>query len=286
MGANSTNWSAKRVSLQMQGHTAVVRFSNPDSGLMDATMEHELLGVVKHLEGMHEVRTVIFTGGQPDVFIRHYDVAELHRRAQGMRQRGLKFTLDRQVPPAPIHEAMAIMSSSRLIFIAALNGSAMGGGFELALACDLRVVQEGEYELGLPEVNLGLLPGAGGTQRLARLLGESRAMELLLFGRVLRPAELVSLGLAHSCVPDALGHALQIAEQLALRPARACAHIKMLVRGARDWPLPYGEGVERTLFCDCMVDEEAQVPMSDVGSQHRSISQAPRGRTLTQHHAE
>lgn len=250
---------------------------------MDPPMERELLELVKRLDSTRNVRTVIFTGGQPDVFIRHYDVAELHRRGQGMRQRGLKFSLERHVPRAPIHEAMAIMASSPLIFIAALNGSAMGGGFELALACDLRVVQEGHYELGLPEVNLGLLPGAGGTQRLARLLGESRAMEMLLLGRVLRPADLVTLGLAQACVPDALAHALGLAEQLALRPARACAHIKTLVRGARDWPLPQGEGIERTLFCDCMVDDEAQAPMSDVGSKQRSISQAPRGFTPTQH---
>lgn len=283
MAADSTDWSGQRVSLQLHGPTAIARFSNPDAGLMDPTMEHELLALVKHLDGARKARTVIFTGGQPDVFIRHYDVAELHRRAQGMRQRGMTFSLQRHVPRSPIHEAMDIMVNSPLIFIAALNGSAMGGGFELALACDMRVVQEGNYELGLPEVNLGLLPGAGGTQRLARLLGESRAMELLLLGCVLRPGELVALGLAQACVPDALAHALGLAEQLALRPARACAHIKTLVRGARDWPLTQGEAIERTLFCDCMVDDEAQSPMNDVGSKHRSISQAPKGLTSTQY---
>lgn len=286
MAANSTNGSAERVSLQLHEKTAVVRFSNPDAGLMDPTMEVELLEVVRRLEDMREVRTVILTGGQADVFIRHYDVAELHRRAQGMRERGLQFSMDRPVPRAPIHEAMAAIASSRLIYVAALNGSAMGGGFELALACDLRVVQEGPYELGLPEVNLGLLPGAGGTQRLARLLGESRAMEFLLLGQVLDPTQMVSLGLAQACVPDALAHALQLAEQLALRPARACSHIKTLVRGARDWPLAYGEGAERTLFCDCMVDEQAQPLMSEVGSQDRSISQPPSGLIPSRHQAE
>ena len=285
MVTHSTDWAGKRVSLQVQGTTAVVRFANPDAGLMDPAMENELLDIVRRVNDMQALRTVVFTGADPGVFIRHYDVAELHRRAQGMRQRGLKFHVDRQVPRAPIHEAMAIMGSSRLIFIAALNGSAMGGGFELALACDLRVVQEGDYELGLPEVNLGLLPGAGGTQRLARLLGESRAMEMLLLGRVLRPEELVPLGLAHACVADALSHALEIAEQLAARPARACAHIKTLVRGARDWPLSQGEAIERTLFCDCMVDDQAQALMSEVGSKRRSISQAPNGPSTDPHPA-
>lgn len=263
------------MSLRLQGHTAIVRCSNPDHGLMDPKMEAELLEVVRYTEFIPELRVVILTGGQPDVFIRHYDVAELHRRSQGMRQRGLKFSQERLVPAALIHELIDTIARSHRIFIAALNGSAMGGGFELALGCDLRVVQSGDYELGLPEVNLGLLPGAGGTQRLARLLGESKAMELLLLGRVLRPSEAVNLGLAQACVDDALSHAKRLAEQLSRRPARACAHIKALVRGARDWPLGTGEAMERTFFCDCMVDDSAQPLMQAVGSHQRSISHIP-----------
>lgn len=244
-------------------------------GLMDPQMEAELFGAIRHVESLPGLRTVILTGSQPDVFIRHYDVAELHRRSQGMRERGMKFSSQRLVPAAPIHELIETIAKSPLVYIAAINGSAMGGGFELALACDLRVVQDGDYELGLPEINLGLLPGAGGTQRLARLLGESRAMEFLLLGRVLQPAQAVELGLAQACVKDALAHAQVLAQQIELRPARACAHIKTLVRGARDWPLERGEGLERTFFCDCMVDAAAQPLMHAVASKQRSISQPP-----------
>lgn len=272
---NIDDWSGQRVSCEAHGQTAIVRFHNADMGLMDATMERELLDVVRLLEGVPALRAVVLTGGQPDVFIRHYDVSALCSRAEIMRKKGLQFSTDRIVPKAPIHDAMELISKSRLLYIAALNGTAMGGGFELALACDLRVVQEGDHELGLPEINLGLLPGAGGTQRLARLLGESRAMEMLILGRVVRPAELVQLGLAQACVKDALAHATMLAEQIALRPERAARHIKALVRGARDWPLPEGEGFERTLFCDCMVDPEAQPLMHQVASHQRSIAAPP-----------
>lgn len=242
---------------------------------MDPDMEKELLETIRRLEEHPGLRTVILTGGLEDVFVRHYDVAELQRRSQGMRKRQMIFTVDRHVPKSAIHEIIDFIEASRLVFIAAVNGTAMGGGFELALACDLRVVQAGDYELGLPEINLGLLPGAGGTQRLTRMIGESRAMEFLLLGTVLNPQEMQQIGLAQACVEDALKHSLRLAERLARRPARACANIKRLVRGAHDWSLSQGEAIERTLFCDCMVDDASQPLMLAVAEGKRSISKLP-----------
>ena len=275
MNSDGEQWAGQRVSWAQQERVATVRCFNPDKGLMDPQMEQELLEVVQRLESRADLRVVIITGGSPDVFIRHYDVAELHRRSQNMRERGLRFDAKRPVPPSPIHKLLTLIAQSRLVYIAALNGTAMGGGFEIALGCDLRVVQDGDYPLGLPEVNLGLLPGAGGTQRLTRLLGESRAMEFMLLGRTLRPSEMVPLGLAQACVSDALAHAQALADQITRRPAKACAHIKALVRAAQDGPLSQGEALERNLFCDCMIDDDAQPLMQAVCAHERSIAQAP-----------
>jgi enoyl-CoA hydratase/carnithine racemase len=100
-------------------------------------------------------------------------------------------------------------------------------------------------------------------------------MEYMLLGRTLAPRELPALGLAQACVPDALAHARDLARQIAIRPARACAHIKTLVRGLRGESPARRAGLERTYFCDCMIDDEAQPLMRDVGSGVRAIDQPP-----------
>jgi enoyl-CoA hydratase len=267
-----------RVELELHGATAVVRLSNPPQGFMDEAMEAELEQVLARLDDpacWPEGRVVVLTGGDPGVFVRHYDVGLLHRRATAMRTRGKTFSLERPVPEAGIHRCIERIDRSRLVFIAAVNGTAMGGGFELALGCDLRVVQHGPHQLGLPELNAGLLPGATGTQVLARLLGPALALQCLLTARVFRPEELPPLGLAQACVDDALAHALQLAARLQAVPARACAHIKRLVRDAAHRPAAEGLAAERTLFCDCMVDPEAEPLMRDIAEGRRTLADAP-----------
>lgn len=267
-----------RVALSLHGPVAVVRLSNPPTGLMDDVMEAELEQVLAQLDDAAAWpggRVVVLTGGEPGVFVRHYDVAVLHQRGQALRARGKTFTLERPVPPAGIHRCIERIERSALVFIAAINGTAMGGGFELALACDLRVVQHGPHQLGLPELNAGLLPGATGTQVLARLLGPALALQCLLTARVFRPEELPPLGLAQACVDDALAHALQLAARLQAVPARACAHIKRLVRDAAHRPAAEGLAAERTLFCDCMVDPEAEPLMRAIAEGRRTLADAP-----------
>jgi enoyl-CoA hydratase/carnithine racemase len=267
-----------RVALSLHGSVAVVRLSNPPTGLMDDVMEAELEQVLAQLDdpaAWPGGRVVVLTGGEPGVFVRHYDVAVLHQRGQALRARGKTFTLERPVPPAGIHRCIERIERSALVFIAAVNGTAMGGGFELALACDLRVVQHGPHQLGLPELNAGLLPGATGTQVLTRLLGPALALQCLLTARVFRPEELPQLGLAQACVDDALAHALQLAARLQAVPARACAHIKRLVRDAAHRPAAESLAAERTLFCDCMVDPEAEPLMRAIAEGRRTLADPP-----------
>lgn len=280
MTINLNDWEGSRVSLIFCGTTAVLRCFNPNQGLMDAQMETELLCALDKLDSWTEGRVVIITGRDTGIFIRHYDVAVLHERAKGMQAAGKAFSLDRLVPAADIHRFIERVRKNSLVFIAAINGTAMGGGFEIALGCDIRVVQSGDFELGLPEINLGLLPGAGGTQRMVQLLGESRAMHLLLTATVLNPSQMSALGLAQDCVPNALEHAIALADRISNVPVRACANIKLLVRAAAGWSTSEGEASERTLFCDCMVDAAALPLMYAVGSGARSISEPPPHATL------
>lgn len=270
--------AGQRVSLAFSGGTAVVRLFNPPQGYMDEAMEVELGQVLDRLEQWPEGRVVVVTGRDPGMFVRHYDVAVLHQRAQSMLAKGKTFTLERPIGQAGIHRCIERIGNSPLVFIAAVNGVAMGGGFELALGCDIRLVQKGEFALGLPELNLGLLPGAGGTQALARMLGTGPALFHLLTARVFTPQEVVAAGLASACVDDVLAHALELAAGMEAVPARACANIKRLVRNAGRWSEADGLAAERTLFCDCMVDPAAQPLMEAVALGRRTIADPP-GRT-------
>jgi enoyl-CoA hydratase len=160
--------------------------------------------------------------------------------------------------------------------IAAINGLAMGGGFELTLACDLRIAEEGDYEVGLPEVKVGILPGAGGTQKLARLVGMPRALEMTLRGRTVSPAEALALGIVHEVVPagTSVARAQEVAAEIATRSPKAVAHIKRLVRMTPETPLADGLALERTLFLDLLVSDDALDLMSRMNAGDLDIRNA------------
>jgi enoyl-CoA hydratase len=261
--------------LTRQGATAIVRLFNPPHGYMDESMEYELTQVLDTLAAWKDGRVVVITGAEPGMFVRHYDVAILQKRAQAMIERGKSFSVERPVPRSAIHLCIDRIENSPLIFIAALNGTAMGGGFELALGCDIRLAQNGDHQLGLPELNLGLLPGAGGTQAMASLIGTGPTLFNLLTAKVFSPQELLATGLVSSCTDDVMAEAMQLAGQIEAVPSRACANIKRLVRNAPRWRHDEGMAAERTLFCDCMVDPMAQPLMDDVVRGKRTIADPP-----------
>ena len=137
------------------------------------------------------------------------------------------------------------MAAAEQVFVAHIAGHALGGGLEIALACDIRLAAPGSYKLGTPEVTLGLLPGNGGTQRLTRLLGPSRAMDLLLTGRTFSPDEALDWGLVSAlCDADA---AREYAERLAAGPALAIAAIKRCVHEGGQLSLDEGLALEAEL---------------------------------------
>jgi enoyl-CoA hydratase/carnithine racemase len=135
------------------------------------------------------------------------------------------------------------MAAADQVFIAHIAGHALGGGLEIALACDVRIAAPGSYKLGLPEVTLGLLPGNGGTQRLTRLLGPSRAMHLLLTGSTFGPDEALAWGLVAALLDDVD----EYAERLAAGPRLAIAAIKRCVHEGGGLPLDEGLALEAEL---------------------------------------
>ncbi len=137
------------------------------------------------------------------------------------------------------------MAAAEQVFIAYVNGHALGGGLEIALACDIRLAAPGSYKLGTPEVTLGLLPGNGGTQRLTRQLGPARALDLLLTGRTFSPDEALAWGLVAALVDE--DGARAYAERLAAGPQLAIAAIKRCVHEGGQLPLDEGLALEAEL---------------------------------------
>ena len=260
------------------GPVAVLRFSNPPEGYMDEGTEAGLAAALDAIDAAMAAgdgpRAVVLTGDDEGVFIRHYDVRVLEKRARAMAARGMSFHPDRPVPEPRLHACLRRIEAHPLPFVAAINGAAMGGGYELALACDIRIAQAGDYPIGLPEVKLGILPGAGGTQRLAGLVGQARALELILTGTTMPPEQAAALGLVGRCCEGpALEAGLTLARQLAALPPAALAHVKHLLRVAgRDAAL-HGAALasERTLFCDLMVQPEAIDLMARMNAGNRDI---------------
>jgi enoyl-CoA hydratase len=143
---------------------------------------------------------------------------------------------------------MALCESMSKPVIAAISGTCLAGGFEFALSCDLRIADDGDYLIGLPEANLGLLPGAGGTQRLSRTIGTPAALMHILMGVPLTPREAERKGLVHETGSGkALDRAMAIARRLLQHTPESVAYIKRLVRKIG------GSGGARTHLCGSTV---------------------------------
>lgn len=140
------------------------------------------------------------------------------------------------------HDIMNSIAGADIPVIAAIHGYALGGGFELALACDFRVCTP-DTKLGLPEINLGILPGFGGTQRLTALIGEGRALEMISTGMRVSGTEALSMGIVNRVGEDHLAVATELATTLAEKPPLALKHVKKLVRSRPDEK--YSEEVEK-----------------------------------------
>ncbi|HZJ55332.1 MAG TPA: enoyl-CoA hydratase-related protein [Myxococcaceae bacterium] len=188
----------------------------------------ELEARLARVSGGQEVRVVIFTGAGQKAFCAGADLKERATMSEAEVRAFL----------GGLRRALRAIETSGTIFIAAINGSALGGGTELALACDLRVAAPAA-ELGLTEVRLGIIPGGGGTQRLPRLIGPGRAKDLILTGRRVNAAEAFAIGLVQRLAPEGrlLEVALGLAEQIAENAPVAVAAAKRAIDRGLDLDL-------------------------------------------------
>jgi enoyl-CoA hydratase/carnithine racemase len=158
------------------------------------------------------------------------------------------------------HAALEQMENTPKIFIAMIAGHCLGGGLEIALACDLRFAGDGNYKLGLPEVTLGLLPGNGGTQRLPRLIGKNKALDLMITGRTVSPSEALVLGIVDRVLPtnELEAQTKAYAESLASGATFAVGSIKRAVNQGLQLPLHEGLMKEREITAKLFESEDAR----------------------------
>ncbi len=255
------------VGVDVRDGLAIVTFNNPPRGYLNQAQVSELAAHLDEIERDDNIRAVIFTGGVPGVFIRHYDVGEIQGATDAVHKSGLDAAglMEAGKRGNPISHLFDRVDQLRKPTIAAINGFCQGGGFEFALCCDIRIAERGDYRIGLPETNIGIFPGAGGTQRLPRVIGEARALELILRGKTVTPEDAVELGMVHHLADGtALKLALEISEDFTSKPARALADAKALVKSATITPIHDGCAKERGLFSALLLeDKEASRLMAE-----------------------
>jgi len=231
--------------------TATVNRPEKMNALNSALLE-ELDAAAVRARSDDAVGAMIVTGAGPKAFIAGADISELATmtpvagRAHALRGQAVFSRLESLGKPV----------------IAAINGFALGGGCELALACTLRVASE-NARLGQPEVKLGILPGYGGSQRLARIVGEGRAMEICLTGDPISAAEAYRIGLVNRVVPagEALGAARELAGKILANAPLAVAFTMDAIHNGLDLPLEDGLELEATLFGVCASTDDMREGM-------------------------
>ncbi len=226
--------------LESDGATATVTINRPKVlNALDAQTLDELRRAALELQHDTSVRAIVLTGAGDKAFVAGADINELAAQTPAAGR-------DHALRGQHVFDLIEHMGKP---VIAAINGYALGGGCELAMACTIRVAAD-TAKLGQPEINLGLIPGFAGTQRLARMVGRGRALELLLTGDQISAAEAHRLGLVNRVVPaaDVLPEAKKLAAALAAKAPVAVQYILEAVHKGLEMPLPQAQIFEATLF--------------------------------------
>ncbi len=235
---NHEHMDFEHLTFEVEGALALVTFRRPEAlNALSRDVLFELAEIPELVAEQEGVQAVIFTG-EGKAFVAGADIAEIAGITDVFA--GREFSLLGQ-------DVFTGIASMPQVTIAAINGYALGGGLELALACDLRVAST-KAKLGLPEVGLGLIPGFGGTQRLPRLIGVGRALDLILTGRHVPAEEALALGLVNRVDEDALGAAKALAKEITKNGPIALSLAKEAVFRGIDVPLPEALEIEADLF--------------------------------------
>ncbi|MBN2158084.1 MAG: enoyl-CoA hydratase/isomerase family protein [Spirochaetes bacterium] len=250
----------------------IITIRRPPANALSYGLVMELKDLVTKIRTDAGIRSVIFRSGVDKFFSSGADLTDLPpdviaKLADIPAAGGLKQLIKNAIPSVSsriaeifreVHEVFGMIESMPKPTIAVINGHALGGGLELAMACDFRFMGRGSGTVGMPEITLGLIPLGGGTQRLPRLVGRNRAVELLLSGSKIGADEALSIGLAtRVCDKEKIDEeALGYAKKLANGPTVSIGLIKYCVNNGLNGPLRDGLKIERDSFQDLLKTED------------------------------
>jgi enoyl-CoA hydratase/carnithine racemase len=240
------------VRLEVEGGVGTIRLDRPPMNALNAQVQGELHEAATEASARTDVRAVVIYGGEK-VFAAGADIKE-------MVTADYASMVERAAPLQAAFDALARIPKPT---VAAITGYALGGGCELALTADFRVCGD-NAKLGQPEILLGIIPGGGGTQRMARLIGPSRAKDLIFTGRMVGAEEALAIGLVDQVVPadEVYSVARRWAEQFVDGPAMALAAAKKAIDGGLDVDLRTGLDLEAEFFAALFATEDRQTGMT------------------------
>ncbi len=239
--------TSDKVKVEIQGNTALVTVDNPGANTWDTESLPALKALVGKLNDERDIYALVLTGAGEKFFSAGADL-KLFADGDPDNARNMANYFG---------EAFEALADFRGVSIAAINGFAMGGGLEVALACDIRIAEE-QAQMALPEAKVGLLPCAGGTQRLSWLVGEGWAKRMILCGERIDAATAQRIGLVEEVVGrgEALEKALALAAQVGDQSPTSVAFCKRLVHSGRDTVIAEGLQGERDLFVELFSTED------------------------------
>ena len=255
----------KHLEIEDQGQIIICYLSNPPTHTLTAQGLLEIHNFLDSIVNNKELRVLAFTGAGEDVFIRHYEVGELADTAEKniskREEENKESNLNKELHG--FHKMLLKIRDLEVIVVAGINGNTAGGGCEFSLGCDLRVMSSGDYFIGLPETGVGILPGGGGTQRLARLIGTSRALDLILHGQLISNVQAHEYGIINKILPKEsfLTSLTEYCQVLANRAPIALREVKRAIHGGMDLPLEKALLLEQEAFNKTMNSKDAAKAM-------------------------
>ena len=239
------------VRLEVEGAVATIRLDRPKMNAINGQLRQELHDVAVEARDRSDIRAVVLYGGER-VFAAGADIKEMSTLSYA----------DMLTWGTGLQEALKVVARLPKPVVAAVTGYALGGGFELALTADFRVLGD-NAKVGVPEIQLGVIPGAGGTQRLTRLVGPAKAKSMVFTGRHVAADEALALGIADAVVPagEVYTAAREIAERYATGPAVALRAAKQAIDDGLEVDLDTGLRLESSLFAALFATEDQRLGM-------------------------